>query len=91
MSSIRALTKYYIVSFLIVFALAFPDQGKRDFVLSQVTNMSCLITKLENIDIQLLLLQENNQNCTSLSELTYKCTMVINFIALEYNPFQDMF
>jgi hypothetical protein len=49
MSSIRALTKCYIVSFLIVITLAFPDQGKRDFVLSQVMNMSCLITKVENM------------------------------------------
>jgi hypothetical protein len=56
MSSIRALTKYYIVSFLIVIALAFPDQGKRDFVLSQVMNMSFLITKLENIRILGILL-----------------------------------
>lgn len=67
MSSIRTLTKYYIVSFLIVIALAFPDQGKRDFVLSQVMNMSYLITKLENIYyiFYFSLLQENNKNCTS--------------------------
>jgi hypothetical protein len=49
MSSIRALTKYYIVSFLIVIALAFPDQGKQDFELNQVMNMTPLITKLENV------------------------------------------
>jgi hypothetical protein len=52
MSSVRALTKYYIVGFLlIVIALAFPDQGRRDFVLSQVMNMSGVITKLENIRV----------------------------------------
>jgi hypothetical protein len=48
-SSMGALTKYYIVSVLIVITLAFPDQGKRDFVLSQVMNMSYLIKNLENI------------------------------------------
>jgi hypothetical protein len=49
MSSVRALTKYYVVSFLIVIALAFPDQGKHDFELNQVMNMPPLITKFENM------------------------------------------
>ncbi|XP_069686707.1 transmembrane protein 87A isoform X2 [Periplaneta americana] len=38
MSSIRALTKCYFLSVLIVFAVAFPDQGKWDFILNTERN-----------------------------------------------------
>ncbi|XP_021939635.1 transmembrane protein 87A [Zootermopsis nevadensis] len=35
---VRALTKCYVISVLIIIAVAFPDQGKRDFVLSREKN-----------------------------------------------------
>lgn len=38
MSSIRALTECYFLSALIVFAVAFPDQGKWDFILNTERN-----------------------------------------------------
>jgi len=32
----RALTKYYVVSVLVVMTMSFPDQGKQDFELTKV-------------------------------------------------------
>lgn len=48
---VRALTKCYVISVLIIIAVAFPDQGKRDFVLSRVINVLHLIIKFEDIHI----------------------------------------
>jgi hypothetical protein len=69
MSSVRALTKYYIVSFIIVIALAFPDQGKHDFVLNQVMNMPLVITKFENMCSVFYLLEKHTDCCSSLLQL----------------------
>jgi hypothetical protein len=45
---LRALTKCYVVSVLVVMTMSFPDQGKQNFVLTSVIIVPYLMTKYEN-------------------------------------------
>jgi len=60
----RALTKYYVVSVLVVMTMSFPDQGKQNFVLTPVIIIPYRVTKFTNVWYMFyvyLFAQENEQ------------------------------
>jgi hypothetical protein len=92
MQFVRALTKYYIFSVLVIITVAFPDQGKRDFILSRVFNVPHLVLMLEDIYLTYVVLTRKiAKNCSFICKLIYKLMSAINSIADNVIHFQTYF